>query len=327
MRISPLFLCAALAPASALAADPSLLSLVMPDAKVIAGASVDQAKSTPFGAYVLNRLQPDDPNFAKFVNATGFDPRRDVTELVIASNYSQNDPTHWLVLAKGSFDPARITAAATTAGGIVRQYRGIPVITTKPEANEPQAPKASRTAIAFLDGSTAAMGDVNAVEAAIGRRKANAGVSTPLASKVQQVSANNDFWFTSVVPLSQFANAMPDQNVAGAMQGNLLGAVQQASGGVKFGPTVQLNAEALTRSPKDAAALVDVVKFVAGLIQTNRQSDTTAAQVSTLLDSLKATAQGNLMTMTLSIPETTLEQMISSVRRPRKAPQPTAPAK
>jgi flagellar motor switch protein FliM len=59
-----------------------------------------------------------------------------------------------------------------------------------------------------------------------------------------------------------------------------------------------------------------VVKFVAGLIQTNRQSDKTAAQVSTLLDGLQTTAQGNTMTMNLAIPEATLEQMINMMRSP-----------
>jgi hypothetical protein len=121
---------------------------------------------------------------------------------------------------------------------------------------------------------------------------------------------------------------MPDPNLSSAMKGNLLGAVQQASGGIKFGQTVQLSAEAITRSPKDASALVDVVKFVAGLIQTNRQGDKTAAQVSTLLDGLQTSAQGNTMTMTLAIPEATLEQMLSMMRQDRSKksiPSPSVP--
>ena len=34
------------------AADPRLLKLVMPDAKVLADVNVDQAKASPFGQYV-----------------------------------------------------------------------------------------------------------------------------------------------------------------------------------------------------------------------------------------------------------------------------------
>jgi len=295
------------------AADASLLSLVMPDAKVIAGLHVDQAKNSPFGMYVLAHMQLDDPDFLKFIAATGFDPRRDVTEIVIAANGLTYDPSRWLVLGKGTFQPAKIAETAEANGGSVVKYRGFSILTGT--SNE----KNISSAIVFLDSSTAVLGDLDGVQGAIDRRKAGAGGGSVLSRKVRQVGANNDFWFSTLVPLSEFAAAMPDPNLSNAMKGNLLGAVEQASGGIKFGQTVQLSAEAITRSPKDAAALVDVVKFVAGLIQTNRQGDKTAAQVSTLLDGLQTSAQGNTMTMTLAIPEATLEQMLSMMRQDRSA--------
>lgn len=304
-------LCAVLVQCAALAADRSLLSLVMPDAKVIAGARVDQAKNSPFGMYVLTHLQIDDPDFVKFITVTGFDPRRDVREVLVASNSAQYDPSHWLVLAKGTFNPERIEAAALANGGGVAKHRGVSMIRAHADGDPTQA------SVAFLDASTAVMGDNAGIEAAIDRRRANTPVSTKLAGKVQQVSTAYDFWFTTLVPLAEFAGAMPDPNLGNAMKGNLLGAIQQTSGGVKFGSTVQLFAEAVTRSPQDAAALVDVVKFIAGLVQTNRQNDKTAAQVSTLLDGLQTTTQGNVMTMTLAIPESTLEQMMTSMRQDR----------
>lgn len=302
---------AALVQSIALAADPSLLSLVMPDAKVIAGARVDQAKNSPFGIYVLSHLQLDDPDFMKFVAATGFDPRRDVREILVASNSVDYDPSHWLVLAKGSFNPERIEGVAQANGGTVSKHQGISILSGNSDLKTVQG------AIAFLDSSTAVMGDVAGIEAAIDRRRANGSTSTKLAGKVRQMSTSYDFWFTTLVPLAEFAGAMPDPNLSSAMKGNLLGAIQQTTGGVKFGQTVQLYAEAVTRSPQDAAALVDVVKFIAGLIQTNRQNDKTAAQVSTLLDALQTTTQGNVMTMSLAIPEATLEQMMSAMRQTR----------
>jgi len=309
-------LCAALVQSVALAADPSLLSLVMPDAKVIAGVRVDRAKNSPFGMYVLTHLQLDDPDFLKFVAATGFDPRRDVREVLVASNSLEYDPSHWLVLAKGTFNPDRIEGLAQANGGTVVKHHGIGILS----ANSGNGDLTTvQGAIAFLDSSTAVMGDVAGVQAAIDRRRANAGISTKLAGKVQQVSTNYDFWFTTLVPLAEFAGAMPDPNLSSAMKGSLLGGIQQTSGGVKFGQNVLLYAEAVTRSPEDAAALVDVVKFIAGLIQTNRQNDKTAAQVSTLLDALQTTTQGNVMTMSLAIPEATLEQMMSAMRQERHA--------
>jgi hypothetical protein len=251
--------------------------------------------------------------------ATGFDPRRDLSEVLIASNASQNDPSRWLVLAKGTFDAARIQSLAQTTGAIITPYKGIAVIALNASQGNGQAQKATSTAaIAFLDPGTAVMGTPDAIQATIDRRVARAGFSTGLAGKVQQVSAANDFWFTTLLPLSEFASSMPDAGLAGALKGNMLQAVQQASGGIKFGTIIVLSAEIVTRSPQDASALVDVVKFIAGLIQTNRKNDKTAEKVSTVLDALRCNAQGNVMTMSISIPETVLEQMLESMRQERR---------
>ena len=111
------------------------------------------------------------------------------------------------------------------------------------------------------------------MKAAIDRKQSNAPTDSTVFTKAQQVSANNDFWFVTLVPLSNFAGAIPDSNLSGAMQGNLFAAINQASGGVRFGDTVTISAEAVTRSEKDAQALVDVVKFFAGLVQLNKQNN------------------------------------------------------
>ena len=104
------------------------------------------------------------------------------------------------------------------------------------------------------------------------------------------------------------------------MQGNLLAGINQMSGGIRFGDTVTISAEAVTRSEKDAQALVDVVKFFAGLVQLNRQKNPAAGQVATLLDTLKTSTAGNVTTISLAIPEQQLEQLLNSVHAaPAKA--------
>src|SRR5438067_13774287 len=87
------------------AADQQLLNLVMPDAKVIAGVNVEQAKGTQFGQYVLNQLQTHDAEMQKLVSLTGFDPRRDVREVLVASDGGPESKTG-LALARGTFDIA-----------------------------------------------------------------------------------------------------------------------------------------------------------------------------------------------------------------------------
>src|SRR5712691_10092239 len=112
-----------LAAATAMAAvDPGLLGLVMPEAKILSGIQVDQSEASPFGQYVLSQMQAD-PGFSKFVTATGFDPRRDLREILTAHTGDPYAASHaTLILARGAFQPAAIVSAAVTAGGTVTSY-------------------------------------------------------------------------------------------------------------------------------------------------------------------------------------------------------------
>ena len=51
------------------AADPSLVNLVMPDAKVLAGMDVERAKTSPFGQYVLATFAQEGGKLARHVGA------------------------------------------------------------------------------------------------------------------------------------------------------------------------------------------------------------------------------------------------------------------
>jgi hypothetical protein len=303
-------------PAGAFAADPALLQMVMPDSQVVAGLEVTQAKSSLFGQYVLSHLSVNDTKLQEFTAQTGFDPTKDVSEIVLASNWKANTPANrWLVLADGTFNVAKIAAAAQANGGVATTYRGVNLVTHSASSGTQVA-----TAIAFFGAATALAGDVNSVQAAIDRKQSNAPTDSNVFNKAQQVSANNDFWFVTLVPLSNFSGAIPDANLSGAMQGNLFAAINQASGGIRFGDTVTISAEAITRSEKDAQALVDVVKFFAGLIQLNKQNNPAAGQVATLLDTLQASASGTTTTISLTIPEQQLEQLLNSAHPAQAKP-------
>src|SRR3954470_2620018 len=111
------------------AADPQLLNLVMPDAKVLAGVNVEQAKGTQFGQYVLNQLQTEDAHMQQLVTLTGFDPRRDVRELLVASDgVPTAGKTSGLALARGTFDASKVMALATQHAAVTELYSGITIV-------------------------------------------------------------------------------------------------------------------------------------------------------------------------------------------------------
>src|ERR1022692_4424982 len=113
---------------TARAADSQMLSLVMPDAKVIAGVNVDSAKSSTFGIYLIAQIQANAAALQQLVTLTGFDPTRDLHELLAATNAVDAGAQTGLALARGNFDVAKITALSTLSGASTETYSGVTII-------------------------------------------------------------------------------------------------------------------------------------------------------------------------------------------------------
>src|SRR5438270_3729668 len=144
------------AAAASFAADPGLMSLVPADATVVAGVHVDRSVNSPFGQYVLQQMQENSGNkdFQTFIAATGFDPRRDLVEVITCTAATSN--SHGLVLARGTFDTAKIQAAAKAQGASFTNYRDVFIITGKTPDNG---------WVGFPDSRTALLGDPASVKA------------------------------------------------------------------------------------------------------------------------------------------------------------------
>jgi hypothetical protein len=290
------------------AVDPGLLNLVPPETKILTGIQVDSSLVSPFGKYVLGQIQFDDADFQKFVTETGFDPRRDLREILAATDSTGKT----LVLGRGTFNTSRISGAAQTAGGAVKQYRGAEMLV--------HTHRDGATALVFLDSGTAVMGDEAMVRSAIDRRSGGATLTGALVTKAKAVSSNNHAWFaTTSSPAEFLAGKVGDPNLSGAMQGNLMQAILEASGGMKFGTSaIQLFGEAVMRSEKDAQALVDVMKFLAGLVQT-KSSDPRVGKIASLADAAKFSSEGNIMRLNMTLPEDMVEKLFMSVTKAKAA--------
>jgi hypothetical protein len=216
---------------------------------------------------------------------------------------------------RGTFDTNRILALAKAEGATIRTYKGIQVLT-----GNKKRPLEFNTGIgksegwfAFLDNSIVALGDEGSVRAAIDRRGLGTAVSARLLAKVHEVSSLYDIWGVSMIPTSELAAAVPDERLSGAMQGDALRGIEETSGGIRFGNDIEVAAEAVTRSEKDATAIADVVRFFTGLARMN-QNDPGAAQVAKFLESLELSTQGNVFKLSLRVPETELEKMILTAK-------------
>jgi len=148
------------------------------------------------------------------------------------------------------------------------------------------------------------------VREVIDRRGTGTGPDPGLRARIDRASAMYDFWAVSTVPVSDMAGKVPSGQLSGVMQGDVLRGVLETSGGLKFGPDIVIAGEAVTRSEKDATALADVVRFFVGLAQMSAQKDPKAAASLAFLQKLELTSQGNVMRLSLAIPEAELEKAI-----------------
>jgi len=283
--------------ASAFAADSSLISLVPADAKVIGGIHVDRTVNSPFGQYVLSQMKDSDKDLREFITATGFDPRRDLREVVVASSVPGSHGPG-LVIGRGVFNGPQILAAVQAKGGMTpTTYQGVSLLEKEGHA------------IAIIDGALGIAGESSMVRAALDRRTSNPTTSA-LALKATTFSTRYDAWMvTNGVFVSPLPNGRKSGDTgANAIAPNLQG-ILETSGGLTFGTLIEFTGEALTRSSQDAQALADVVKFIASMMQMNGDKGDAVNPVQAILQSLNVRTDGSTVKMSFSIPEQDIEKL------------------
>jgi hypothetical protein len=293
-----------LAGSPAFAVDSQLLSLVMPDAKVLAGINVSSARNSAFGQYLLSRIPASDQGLQTLISTTGFDPRQDLQEILMASA-AQSNSTSGLVLARGSFDSTKITAALP--GQQAQNYDGATLITPNGGNN--------RGAVAFIGNSIALIGDPASVKAALDRQNNPVSINPNLSAQAQTLSAANDAWSIS---LASPASLFPGGSMAQASSSQvsaLVRNIQSSSGGVKFGDgSAQFTGQAVADTPDNANALMDVIRLIATMMAANAGTDRNPqiALIAQLLPTLQITTEGQAVNLALTVPETQLEALVNT---------------
>lgn len=293
--------------------DQGLLALVPADSKFISGVDVDRAKRSELWQYLAAKANSENKEFADFVQQTGFDPRRDLQQIILAAAGTNIDQanTRGAVLARGNFDRDRLEASAKQKGFIAQNFQGVDLLIEKSQ------PK-NGNAFAFLGDGIGVMGDVETVKQIIANRGGASALDASIQAKATKTAADNDVWFVSFVSGSEIASHLnpvgsPEaQKNQGWPQAQALQSVQQASGGIQFGDMVRVTFDAVTRSAKDATSLADVVRFFASMVQMERQKDPRADMAAAAFDNMELATNGDSVHMSIAFPEKGLEKLVDS---------------
>lgn len=278
------------------AADPQLLKLVMPDAKAMSDVNVAQVKLTPFGQFALGQLANED--IQKLIAQTGFDPSKDLNELLCATN---GTPNTGLALATGIFDPVKIGALAATDGAVTETYQGVTILEDPKKGN----------AVAFLNAGLMAAGDLANVKAAIGRQSAPTTLPKSLTDEITMLGNTEDAWaLTTVSPASLSPAApsnKPDTINGVTIPANLFQQVQSGWAGAKFGSNITITAQAQTTDATTATNLAGMLQLLQNfaLMQAQQNPDLAA-----FAKSISVTAQGTEVNFSASLPEDQFQKLM-----------------
>lgn len=279
----------------ALALDAGLLRYVGPDAKEVAGVYVDRVVNSPLGVFVQSQAGGENRHLQAFIESTGFDPRRDLQEIVIATPGGERGRKPGLVVGRGVFNSAQIGAAFLAKGGTKETYNGVDVYS---------GPK-GMPSLAFPEPAVALIGDAALIRAALDRRTLPAGLDSRLADKVESAGSRYDIWFATLgqpgIPLGK----TPIRHDA----------IDMVSGGLTFGSVVQLSAEAVMTSEKEAQALNDVIRFLLGIAELQRGRNPRMDTVFNMLRNSETRIDGANVLFTASVPQEEIEKLIRERKR------------
>jgi hypothetical protein len=249
------------------------------------------------------------PELQKLTAAIGFDPTMDVHEVLVASGAAGSKTG--LALARGTFNPTQIAAAAAAHGGTTTEtYDGYTIIEDQKQTH----------GVTFVNPTIAVAGDVASVKAALDRLKTPSSLPPAVLTEVGKWSGQEDAWVITTVPPSslQPKAGAPQIPGVGANGNTSLQAIQSAAGGVKFGDNVVVTAEAQSDNAQDAQNLASTVKLLAAMAQLQAKDNQT---VQTLVQSLTATSTGSTVNISLSLPEDQLQALLSQPHTNAHAPR------
>ena len=282
-RIFPVLL---LSPLSWGAVDQSLLDLAPANSRILFGVNVPAALGSPLGQQIFKRVLANNPAIDRYGTTLGFDPKRDLKELVFAASGSSSKLFHYdLIVARGSFRPDRFMTVANLAGAKTVKVNGKDIVT--PPAS------ALHTSFAFVDASTLLLGSPEILRAALSQPP---GSSPATTKKALAASAANDAWFATGTPVSQLLTTPRSPAFL-----PFLDLVRESAGGMKFhGAQSTLSVDATTRSDVDALTIAGVLRTAAQSLHNPRTSELRNAQF---------TVTGATLHGTINIMEADLERM------------------
>jgi hypothetical protein len=279
---------------------------MVPDASVtLVGMRMDQLKATPFFQKLL--AQQTFSGLDQIAKETGFDPRRDVRDLLLAGNGQ-----HSVMLARGTFH------VTLPPGAQKFNYHGYVIVSNA----DPQH-AASGGAFCILDSTLAAAGPLNVLEAALDQYKSgNRNNAAALLARARAIPESNQFWLVTAGASGIISENLPGASGNGPDFARIFRSLQNTLLEADLRNGLKAIAEGDCTSAQDAKTLSDAARGMVGMGRLNTPEN--QPDLLRLWDGIKVEQQDKKVILTADIGQDLIDQLLKLVQSnaPNRKPQP-----
>jgi hypothetical protein len=263
--------------------------LIRPETSVLAGISLDKLKTTPL--YQRHEKELDFPLLDASVQRLGFDPRRDVTDLLFAS-----DGKTEVLMAQGHFQPKAIEAKLQASGLQRRTYKGFTLLGD------------NRNTLAFLKGGILLAGSPEAVQADLDFGESGAGeVPEELQERLRTLPKNDQVWIVSRKGLP-FAETPMRSDVQSALS-NILAFIRGTTAGLAVDNGLHLQANFNCVSNEGAQRVHDAIRGGIGFLRLSTKDNET--EMLKLYDAIQVEQDQNLVRVHADLSGDTADKLLN----------------
>jgi hypothetical protein len=240
---------------SGVVVDKAFKPLIRPDTSVLAGVFIDKLKATPL--YQRHEKALDFPLLDASVQRLGFDPRRDLTELVFAS-----DGKTAALMARGRFQPKEIEAKLQASGLRRKSYKNFTILGD------------DQNSLAFLKGGMMLAGPAQTVRSELDFQDSGAGeVPEELQERLRTLPKDDQIWMDSRNGLP-FAETPMRSEVQSALS-NIVAYIRGTTAGLALDNGLHLQANLTCVSAEGAQRVHDAIRGGIGLLRLSTKDNET----------------------------------------------------
>jgi hypothetical protein len=270
--------------------DNVLVKMVPPGSTSLVSARMDQIKSTEFYRKLLEQQKL--PQVERFAKETGFDPRRDVREILFAST-----ATGGVLLARGSFQVKQEPLQQAEAK-LIRH-------------GEYSIWSLQDSGFCILDKTLAAAGDLQSLRAALDEWKSGKHTgAAPLLAHTKDIDAKTQFWGVSTGFATFLADNIPRAGgrAGGIDFSRIFRGLENTWFQADFTNGFKADLRGVTAAEQDAVNLRDTAK---GLIGFGRLSvPESQPEMLKLWDGIVVEQQGQSVTVKMDIAQNLVDQLV-----------------